>query len=112
MAVMLLSAILSFIQYFIAWQYVWIISAVLFAYAVWRMFSRQIDKRRKENFAFMNLVNKVKTWYYKTKAKSSQRRLYKVFKCTQCSQKLRVPRGKGKVSIKCSKCGNKMMRTT
>lgn len=112
LAVVLLSAIISFAQYFIVWPYVWIVSAVLFIYAAWRMFSRNIEKRRQENFAFMNVVNKIKTWYYKTKAKSGQRKLYKVFKCPQCGQKLRVPRGKGKVSIKCSKCGNRMMRTT
>jgi|AGTN01.2.fsa_nt_gi hypothetical protein len=112
LAIVLFSAIVSFVQYFITWPYVWVISAVLFAYAVLRMFSRNIEKRRKENFAFMNLVNKIKTWYYRTKAKFQQRKLYKVFRCPQCSQKLRVPRGKGKVSIKCSKCGNRMMRTT
>jgi predicted RNA-binding Zn-ribbon protein involved in translation (DUF1610 family) len=108
MVIMLLAAIISFIP----WRYIWIVSAVLLAVVLWRMLSRNIEQRRKENFAFMNLVNKIRTWYYNTKAKSAQRKLYKVFKCPQCGQKLRVPRGKGKVSIKCSKCGNRMMRTT
>jgi predicted RNA-binding Zn-ribbon protein involved in translation (DUF1610 family) len=108
LVIMLLAAIISFIP----WRYIWIVSAVLFAVVLWRMLSRNVEQRRKENLAFMNLVNKIRTWYYKTKAKSAQRKLYKVFKCPQCGQKLRVPRGKGKVSIKCSKCGNRMMRTT
>jgi len=108
LAIMLLAAIISFIP----WQYMWIITTVMLAVVVWRMLSRNIEQRRKENFAFMNVVNKIKTWYYKAKAKSAQRKVYKVFKCPQCGQKLRVPRGKGKVSIKCSKCGNRMIRTT
>lgn len=113
LALVLLSAILNLIVLnFIPWDYSWIIATALLAYAVWRMFSRNVEKRRKENFAFMNLVNKVKTWYYKTRTNARQRKLYKVFRCPQCGQKLRVPRGKGKVSIKCSKCGNRMMRVT
>lgn len=108
LAIVLVSAVLNFIP----WNYTWIITSLMLAYAVWRMFSRSVEKRRKENFAFMSVVNKVKTWYYKTRTNARQRKLYKVFKCPQCSQKLRVPRGKGKVSIKCSKCGNRMMRVT
>mgnify|MGYP001769640129 CR=1 FL=1 len=108
LAVMLLAAVISFIP----WKYIWIITTVMLVFVVWRMFSRNIEQRRKENFAFMNLVNKVKSWYYKSKTKSAQRKLYKVFKCPACGQKLRVPRGKGKVSIKCSKCGNRMTRVT
>lgn len=112
MAIMLLAIAASFVQYFVKWNYIWIISMAIFAFAAFRMLSRNIQQRRKENFAFMNMVNKVKTWYYKSKAKSDQRKLYKVFKCQTCGQKLRVPRGKGKVSIKCSKCGNRMTRVT
>jgi predicted RNA-binding Zn-ribbon protein involved in translation (DUF1610 family) len=108
LAIVLLSAVVNFIP----WKYAFFISAAVLAVAVWRMFSRNIGQRRKENLAFMNLVNKAKTWYYNTKANARQRRLYKVFRCPQCGQKLRVPRGKGKVSIKCSKCGNRMMRVT
>lgn len=108
LVIMLVAAMLNIIQ----WNYIWIITTAMLVYAVWRMFSRSVEKRRQENFAFMNLVNKVKTWYYKTRTNARQRKLYKVFKCPQCSQKLRVPRGKGKVSIKCSKCGNRMMRIT
>lgn len=108
LAIVVLAAVLNFIP----WTYSWAIATAVLVVAVWRMFSRNIERRRKENLAFMNLVNKVKTWYYKTKANARQRKLYKVFRCPQCGQKLRVPRGKGKVSIKCSKCGNRMMRVT
>ncbi len=108
LVIVLVAAVLNFIP----WLYMWIITTAMLVYAAWRMFSRNVEKRRQENFAFMSVVNKVKTWYYKTRTNARQRKLYKVFKCPQCSQKLRVPRGKGKVSIKCSKCGNRMMRVT
>ena len=104
--------ILALLLNFIPWQYIYIVTLVIFTIAVFRMFSRNIEKRRKENFAFMGLVNKIKVWYYNMKAGRQQRKYYVVFKCPQCSQKLRVPRGKGKVAIKCSKCGCKIVKTT
>lgn len=104
--------ILAFILSFIPWPYIYIIWILIIALAVFRMFSRNIEQRRKENFAFLRVVNKPKTWYYKCKVRQKQRKLYKVFKCPECFQKLRVPRGKGKVLIRCSKCGHKIKKVT
>jgi len=108
LALIILAMVLSFIP----WQFMFIICIALTLLAVWRMFSKNIDKRRKENLVLLKLVNNTKSWYYRINARRQQRKQYKIFKCSQCGQKLRVPRGKGKVSIKCSKCGNKMMKTT
>ena len=108
LAMMLLALVLSFVP----WTYMFILSLALTGAAIWRMFSRNIDKRRKENFMLMKLVNNIKTWYYKLNARRQQNKQYRIFKCPQCGQKLRVPRGKGKVAIKCSKCGNKLIKTT
>ena len=105
----ILAFILSLIR---VWEYMYIISLVFMAYAVFRMFSRNVEQRRKENYAFLRVVNKPKTWYYRSKVRHKQRKLYKVFKCPNCFQKLRVPRGKGKVQIKCSACGHKFTKTT
>ncbi len=90
----------------------YIISLVIFAISIFRMVSKNIEKRRKENLMFLRLVNKPKTWYYKYKALREQNKHFRVFKCAKCGQKLRVPRGKGKVAIKCSKCGEKMIKYT
>ncbi len=108
LAMMLLAMVLSFVP----WTYMFVISLTLTGVAVWRMFSRNIDKRRRENFVLMKLVNNIKTWYYRINARRQQNKQYRIFKCPQCGQKLRVPRGKGKVAIKCSKCGNKLIKTT
>lgn len=104
--------IFSLLLSFAPWAYMFIITFTITGLAILRMFSRNISQRQKENLFFMNLVNKIKSWYYRSKAKGQQRKLYKIFICPKCSQKLRVPRGKGKVSIKCSKCGQKMIRNT
>ena len=108
LALMMLALVLSFVP----WTYMFLISLALTGVAIWRMFSRNIDRRRRENFALMKLVNNIKTWYYRINARRQQNKQYRIFKCPQCGQKLRVPRGKGKVAIKCSKCGNKLIKTT
>lgn len=40
---------------------------------------------------------------YKYKLEQGLR--YKIFKCPSCSQKLRVPRGRGNIIVKCKRCG-------
>ena len=88
------------------------ISLAVLAFAVFRMFSRDIARRQKENFYFINLVNRIKMWYHNKKARRQQLRFYRIFVCPKCGQKLRVPKGKGKVAIKCSRCGERIIKNT
>ena len=114
LALLILAMVLSFVLSAVG-LVAWISTLVTLAItgvAVWRMFSKNIEQRRRENFALMKLVNNIKTWYYRINARRQQNKQYRIFKCSQCGQKLRVPRGKGKVAIKCSKCGNKLIKTT
>lgn len=104
--------ILAFILSLMPVTAVFILSLAVFAISIFRMFSRNVQRRRKENLMFLRLVNKPKMWYYNLKAERTQSRLYKIFICPRCGQKLRVPRGKGKVSIKCSKCGSRLIKNT
>jgi predicted RNA-binding Zn-ribbon protein involved in translation (DUF1610 family) len=104
--------LLAFVLSLIRVNVLFYISLAILALAILRMFSRNIEQRRKENLMFLRLVNKPKMWYYNCKAASAQSKLYKIFKCPECGQKLRVPKGKGKVSIKCSKCGNRIIKNT
>ncbi len=82
-----------------------ILSTVSFLVMVWilfRMFSRNLSKRRKENAWFLTkIVNPVKN----RKARS-QDKDHKYFTCPQCRTVCRVPRGKGKIIITCPKCGS------
>lgn len=75
-----------------------------------RMFSKNTSARYRENQKFLGLFGnlKKKTAGYKETAKN--RSQYKYFKCPSCGQKLRVPRGKGRVSINCPKCRNTFIR--
>ena len=72
--------------------------------AFYRMLSRNIPKRRAENAKFMESVQPVVRWYNVRKCRR-QDKDHCYFKCPSCGQQLRVPRGKGRISITCRSCG-------
>ena len=66
-----------------------------------RMFSRNLPKRRSENAWFLTkIVNPLKSQRARSRDKD-----HKYFTCPQCRTVCRVPRGKGKIIITCPKCG-------
>lgn len=80
------------------------IGFILIVYGTWRCLSKDKPRRYKELLSFENFLRNVKSKYYKSKTSITEYRHYKVFKCPNCSQKLRVPRKKGKLLIGCKKC--------
>ena len=50
------------------------------------------------------IIVKIIFIFEKIKFKYTQYRNYKITKCPNCNQKLRLPRGKGKIVVTCKKC--------
>lgn len=88
----------------------WLATLMCF-YALFRMFSKNLGKRREENQRFVN-------WLWRMKSKSSGARArhadkdHKYFTCKNCKTICRVPVGKGNVEITCPKCGAKIRGKT
>ena len=80
------------------------IAIALIVYSYFRTFSRNIEKRSAENYAYLKFWNKIKKWFAYQKMRFTFRKTYRFFKCPNCAWKLRVPKGKGKISIKCPNC--------
>lgn len=78
----------------------------------YRMLSRNIARRYQENQVFMGWWFHVSEAWKKIKFRFDERRRYRIFKCPSCGQKIRIPRGHGKVSIRCPKCRNEFIRRT
>lgn len=70
----------------------------------YRMFSRQIERRRAENLRFLETVAPLVRKYNVNKCRRQDRE-HCYFKCPNCGQQLRVPKGKGLLSITCRNCG-------
>lgn len=73
-------------------------------YTYFRALSRNISRRHAENQAYLKVYYKVTGKLNNVRLRIKDRKTHKIFKCPSCSQKIRVPRGKGKISIKCPKC--------
>lgn len=76
----------------------------------YRMFSRNIQKRYAENQKYLSLENQVKRFFGKTKYMQEQRKDFHIYTCPQCRQKIRIPKGKGKISVRCPKCGAEFVK--
>ncbi len=97
-----------------------------------RLFAGHPEKRYAENMKFLTYLTAVKDFFGKTfrRTGASQRpasssasgglvdkwkqqwheyRTYRYLICPQCSQRLRVPRGKGKIRVTCTKCRNQFV---
>ena len=74
---------------------------------VFRMFSRNVAKRQEENRRFLSLWSDSRRQFRDWKLRRSQSKDYKFFICPRCKNRLRVPRGKGKIQITCPKCGQR-----
>ena len=88
-----------------------ILALAIFAVAIWRMLSRNIYARQKENAAYLRIWYRVKGFFLRFKPRADVK-THKHFKCPKCRQEVRVPKGKGKVLITCPKCGEKFQKKT
>ena len=84
----------------------------LLVYVYFRMFSRNVYKRREENGKYMRLKYKVAAELRLFKERWIQRKDYKFFTCPSCRASLRVPRHRGKIKIVCRKCGTSFFGKT
>ena len=75
----------------------------LFAYAMFRFFSRNVVKRRAENQAFRNFFGKFRrNSALKKQQKADKEHVYK--KCPLCQAQLRLPYKKGEHTVCCPRC--------
>ena len=80
------------------------LTLVLLILAYVRVFSRNINKRYEENMKFLQKTDAILNKFRKQKYYAAQRRNFHIYTCPQCKQKIRIPKGKGKISITCPKC--------
>lgn len=95
----------------VSMPYLRLISLIPFGLAIFRVLSKNIPARRKENDAFIKFWIPVKNKFIQKKRQFDDKD-HKYYKCPGCSHVLRVPRGRGKIEISCPYCQRKFKRNT
>ena len=84
------------------------VAAIVYAYI--RIFSRNIQQRYAENQKYLQMTSKLRLRFNKEKNLMKQRKTHHIYACPGCGQKIRIPRGKGKIEIECPKCHTKFVK--
>ena len=96
--------VIMVINLFLGWGILSILVLALLVLCYFRMFSRNYQKRYEENLRYTQATARYRYWLSKQKDLWKQRKVYHIYRCPSCKQKVRVPRGKGKIIVTCPKC--------
>lgn len=91
-------------------------SAIIAAYTLFRILSANVNKRASELRGYEIILGSIKSFFQKlfnrSKNDVKKHEAYKYFRCPNCKQRLRAPRGKGKIRVTCSSCGTQFQKRT
>ena len=104
MALMIVGLTISIVSSLLGVGIFSIISLALYGYAIFRMFSRDHNKRYLENQKYLTWWNGTGSAIRQFFVRMKNIRKYKYFKCPECHARLRLPRKVGEVTVTCGKC--------
>lgn len=106
------AAALILINIFVRSSAMYMVGLLCVIYIYFRIFSRNLSKRSAENQRYLKYHYRIMSKINRTRARIKDRKTHRIFKCPSCSQKIRVPKGKGRISIKCPKCRIEFIKRT
>ena len=103
-----------------------LLGGILFVLGILRSLSTNIGKRRHENQVFLDLIHsetkeekerrkreeeeKREREKLRKERRKEEEKTHAFFRCPQCGKELRVPKGKGKIKIRCPNCSHEFIR--
>lgn len=102
--IIIISAIIMVLSAFVMKKALYSLSLALLLLCIYRMMSKDHNRRSKENYIYLKYTSNIYGFFRKGKYDFEQRKIYHIFKCPSCKQKVRVPKGKGNITITCPKC--------
>lgn len=88
------------------------LAIVLLLCVYFRSLSKNFYSRNKELNTYYAIKNKAVKKFSLLRRIYNDRYVYRYFKCKNCGAILRVPKGKGKITITCNVCKEKMNKKT
>lgn len=104
MALLILAVLLTLIAQLARLPLLTMVGYIPLGIGVFRMLSRNTQKRSMENYKFSMLISPVYSWFKKTQNRTIESKTHRFFKCPNCKAELRLPKGKGKIIVTCPKC--------
>ncbi len=102
------AVVIAVITLFVRIPLLQIVTWILIIYAYVRIFSKNTTKRYAQNQKFLDATWGIRKFFadikYRIKYGKQTTEPYRIYKCRKCGQKIRIPKGKGKIMITCPKC--------
>lgn len=105
-----LSIVLLILSMFSRRPWCYLLAVLLLGYTYVRMFSRNHAKRYAENTKYLNATAGIRKFFSRQKGYLKTLRTHHIYRCPSCRQKIRVPRGKGRIAVRCPKCSVEFIR--
>lgn len=96
--------IVSLVSIFLPFEILYLITLAMMVWGYYRIFSKDHAKRYREAAVYEHFLAKIKKGPNQLKYEMEQRKDYRIFKCPSCKQRMRIPKGRGMVEIRCRKC--------
>lgn len=109
---LILSLILMVISWMPSLWWIYFFAFAIMIWALYRGFSRNIDKRRRELERYFKIKNGIKNFFKLQRNKLRDRKTHVYFKCKKCKAVLRVPKGKGSIVVICTRCKDRIEKKT
>lgn len=102
---------LFILDIFVRKSFIAIGAYVLWFVGMYRMFSKNIYKRQQENAAYEKMIEPI-TKQITVMKKQKADPTHKYYRCKTCGQIVRVPKGRGRIEIRCPKCQSRFEKRT
>ena len=86
------------------WDILCFLSIIPAGWCLFRMLSRNISARRRENDKYLALTAPLRSRLHRRRRIRADK-AHRYFKCPNCGQQLRVPKVSGTLKITCRACG-------
>lgn len=115
-----LALIFLLLDFFIRTPVFGILAGLTLIWVYYRMLSRDYDRRAAENRKFLELKEKVTSFFRGIRngswaspsGSTGTDPAFRIYRCPKCGQKIRIPRGHGKVEITCPRCRTRFRKRT
>ena len=106
--------VLLILSMFPGMRLTYLMMVICYGWALFRMFSKNIYKRSRENSVYLKMTDGIKKKASLIKNMYKDRKTHEYYKCPNCKSYVRIikpPKGKN-IAVRCSKCYTEFTKRT